>query len=207
MLEQLKVTAAADQIEHLTAAYAKGAVTREAYDRVLPILEVGESWGVTGSTFRAFGGIQSPSGIFRKWAKARFDMRNVTTDAAVAEAYSGADASLAQQWRTAAGAPLEPYKVRKLVDLYFKRVAQSFPVNSASRLLFERLGRVALDQYSLRKIGDCCPGLVMSREPKMGDVQTDGAYGFLQEVIGSLAAAAHVPKMFFDYWAWNAARG
>jgi len=66
-----------------------------------------------------------------------------------------------------------------------------------------RFAHTPLDKYSLLEIRRDFYGIVISKNPSMGDIDSIETYEFLQRQIQSLMSDASLPALFFDYLAWN----
>lgn len=171
-----------------------------------------KNYGIDQSTFRAYRGFKfKPSEIYRNWAQ---EMANntafinqvihITSYDDFKTIHSGARDNLANVWKSKQGRELAVPYLNKLIDLYFKFLTtcnmQSDSKFNANIVCF---GHIPLDKYSLLAIKYLFYGIVLSKNPSMGDITDMQTYYFLQDQIRSLMNAANLPNLYFDYYAWN----
>ncbi len=172
-----------------------------------------KNYGVDQSTFRAYRKFRfKPSDAYREWAHEVSSDNIFFNDAVNIASYddfkllhSNTREWLASAWKKKQGRELDVPYINKLIDLYFKYIAitdiredSNIATNIAS------YGHVPLDKYSLLAIKYLFYGIVLSKNPSMGDVTEMETYYFLQDQIRSLMNAADLPNLYFDYYAWNA---
>jgi len=180
-------------------------LAKTEFDKGKPI---STNYGIDGSTFRAYRGFgSSPSDLYQKWVKEdgfrQLKGQQISSREALLLLRDKLDASLIEHWGRSAN-DLKLFQRNKLIDLFLKAITFS----TGHECIEQRLGlfqfaNVPLDKWSLLAVKKLFYGIVISRNPSMGDIEDKETYDFLQDQIFQLTLRANVPNLVFDYYAWN----
>ena len=169
------------------------------------------SFGVGGNTLRAYGGWPlPPSEVYRAWA--RYRTRKITKSISTVDIssqerfdkwHTNLGQSLNAKWKRDQGGKLTVAYRYKLVDLYIKWLSG---YNLPRKVVTSQLNAYAycpLDSQTLSKINACYSYCLPLKKPSMGDIQTENAYRFCQEIITEFCSQAGGTRLEFDYWVWK----
>jgi len=166
--------------------------------------------GIGGSTFRAYqrAGV-SPSRIFRAWV----DEEGKTilssclgrgSRSAFLKIHKRLTESWAAYWNSHAKRQIRVCEKYKAVDLYLKAIAFSGGHEFGHlRESLYRYGNTPLDKFSLGLVRNLFVGIVLSRQPSMGDIEDEESYWFLQRGLHASMRTTGTPNMAFDFYAWD----
>jgi hypothetical protein len=166
--------------------------------------------GIGGNTFRAFqrAGLQ-PSKLFQTWVadSATAILKEKQRDAC-RQGFLDLHAKLSDSWRSYwnehAKREIKTSEKYKVVDLYIKALAKHTDHDFENlRPFFYQFGNVPLDRFSLLLIREEFLGVILSKNPSMGDVADDETYHYLQDELFRHTSSAKVPNLAFDIYAWD----
>jgi hypothetical protein len=169
------------------------------------------NYGIGGNTFRAFrsSGMQ-PSVFYRSWVTdvALHILGRTSTPSTRDEfiaLHAELSVSLAGLWRQRSVRAIKVSEKYKIVDLFIKALAFSKGHEFLHlRQPFFEFGNVPLDRFSLLLVGKLFCGVILSKNPSMGDITDEETYWSVQEEIFCLTSKAGVPNLAIDHFAWNA---
>lgn len=164
-----------------------------------------KSWGITGSTFRAFRGLSvPPSATYRQWASLQAPgiICDEITDLAVCR--TTLQNSLTEEWRKSNAELTTTYR-DKLVDLFLMHMARCPDTRSDNRGVIVSDGNVPLDRHSLRGLGLILPAMAIG-VPSMGSIRTEVTYNAIQDLIRRITLELMLPNLYFDIWTWPSDR-
>ena len=159
--------------------------------------------GLGGSTFRSFTGFCEPSKTYKNWyykELSKFDDKilNCRSRRGFVEIHKKLRRSLDSHWRKEQRSPLSFFQRNKIIDLCLKYQCCTYDIKSILKY-----GNIPIDKFSLIFIRELFYGIVLSKNPSMGDIDCEETYEFLQETIYELTSKAKVPNLYFDLIAWN----
>ncbi|WP_027684234.1 hypothetical protein [Rhizobium leguminosarum] len=162
------------------------------------------SWGITGSTFRAYRGHRrNPSHIYREWAaEEAAELSGRALD--VSQLHETLRISLAAKW-SSHGTKLGSAHRDKTIDLFIMHVARCGDLSIDTRQALIRDAHVPLDRHSLRALGLLLPALAIGR-PSMGSIASETTYTAIQSIIRQVTSRLGIPNLYFDIWSWPADR-
>lgn len=165
--------------------------------------------GIGGSTFRSFRNFdKSPSEIYRNWVNAKGYKLVKQKTLASRKDFLLLHEELVNSFENHCKelGCREPFisETNKVVDLFTKALAfgTGHPCEQQREGLY-KYANIPLDKYSLTAIRELFYGIVVSKNPSMGDVQHVDTYDFLQSQIFELTSSIGVPNLVFDFYAWN----
>lgn len=176
------------------------------------IEEENGSYGITGSTFRAYRDFkQSPSKVFRTWATKQIEsddifksLKKIKNKDDFNKFHKELSNSLDKFWLDEQNKKLEFHQNNKILDLFVKFLAytnKTTEFNVKDTIL--NFGNIPLDKFSLLAVKELFFGIVISNNPSMGNITEEDTYQFLQNQISELMDDAGVPNLYFDIYAWN----
>lgn len=179
-------------------------------------------FGVERSTIRAISNGGSGSGgplqCFNDWAgNAAFRIRKDAAQGVVPQSRDEFDAlhsklttSLCSHWD--AKAPTNPLSIAhryKLVDLFVRWVAikgwqpVNGPQGEALRVACRNFGHIPLDRKSLHILSETFGGIGLSGPFSMGNIHTQQAYDFYQDLARCVVSQAGGSALLFDTFCWH----
>lgn len=165
--------------------------------------------GIGGNTFRAFRNFgKPPSEIYRDWVHAE-GYQLVTKKALTSRNdFFLLHDQLVKSFQNyckefGCRDPLVS-EANKIVDLFTKALAfrKGHPCEPQKEGLY-KYANIPVDKFSLKAIKNLFYGIVISKDPSMGDVQCIDTYDFLQSQIFELTSSLRMPNLVFDFYAWN----
>lgn len=170
------------------------------------------TYGVGGNTFRAYTGLDTPpSKAYRDWASKvskDFEARALAKQIATAEGFevwhSSLALSLEKHWKKVHGSKFKsPAYKYKLLDLFVKWLSgHDFQCPELTKA-FENHAHCALDSQTLEKINACMSYALPLKKPSMGDITTETAYDFCQQLIAGFTRSQGGSALLFDYHSWK----
>lgn len=169
-------------------------------------------WGISGNTFRSYVNFNiPPSLLYREWAKKTVSEEYFLKSLADIKNYQDflkvheyTQKSLDRFWKQKQNKSLTLAQRNKIIDLFIKFLSraeiQEFSDLNKTLLQF---GHIPLDKFSLLAVKDCFYGIVLSPNPRMGDIDNMDTYYFIQNQIRDLMIETRLPNLFFDFYAWN----
>ena len=165
--------------------------------------------GIGGNTFRAFRNAGArPSEIYRGWAQSDgfkiVQERKVRAREQFLDLHRALSDSFSDYWKEHATRSLYIHEKYKVVDLFIK--ALSYSTGHPSEEKRENLywhANIPLDQFSLLAIKRMFLGVVLSKNPRMGDIEDEETYQFIQDSIYRFTKSWNIPNLVFDHLAWN----
>ncbi len=95
-----------------------------------------------------------------------------------------------------------PYKF-KLLDVFMKRACELQLPNAKMNGILLSFGHVPLDKLVFNALDEMFSGVFLLHGRAMGNVKTDEAYRFYQNLIRDLMAELGSPALYFEHFAWN----
>ncbi len=198
---------------HLQKLKAALRDARSYYSRRDPI-QTFKSIGASGSMFRVFRGITKPSVVYQKWAfetihgkEFEREVLSLQTQEEFEKLHSRWALSLGTYWakETEQDLKLVPYGY-KILDVFVKRACQlELPHSQVNDNLLS-YGHVPMDSLVFNAIDDLFSGIFPLRGLTMGQLKTESAYRFYQDLIRELMAELGSPALYFEYYAWDLGR-
>lgn len=194
-------------LQELRAASRKA---KSYYSRRDP-LQTFKSIGASGSMFRVFRGITKPSVVYQKWAfetihSTEFERKvlSLQTQEEFEKLHSRWALSLATYWarETEQDLKVVPYGY-KILDVFVKRACQLKLPHSQTNHKLLLYGHVPMDSLVFNALDDLFSGIFPLKGLTMGQLKTESAYRFYQDLIRELMAELGSPALYFDYYAWN----
>jgi hypothetical protein len=176
---------------------------RKHFDKRWAITD--KSWGITGSTFRAFTGLSvPPSATYRNWAshQAAKMVREEIADLAICRV--DLQQSLSDAWKRSDAQLTTTYR-DKLVDLFVMHMARCPDMSDHNRAELVANGNVPLDRHSLRGLGLILPAMAIGI-PSMGAIGNEATYNAVQDIIRRITSQLLLPNLYFDIWTWPSDR-
>jgi hypothetical protein len=168
-----------------------------------------KDFGITGSTFRAYRSCStSPSLVYKNWVNnngyAIIGDFSSNHRSGFTELHQRLTQSLEKSWSESGNRDLTVSEKYKLVDLFCKAVAFSIdhPCLNSREFLYKH-ANIPLDKFSLLLVKKLYFGIVISKNPSMGDIDSLETYLFLQDMIYKTTEALNIPNLVFDILAWN----
>jgi hypothetical protein len=169
-----------------------------------------DSIGASGSMFRVFRGIDKPSLHYKQWAfdlirslDFERDVMSLKSQQDFERCHSALGDSLSKYWRAKTGTKLIlPYKF-KLLDVFIKRACELQLPNAKMNSILLSFGHVPLDKLVFNALDEIFSGVFLLHGRAMGNVKTDEAYRFYQNLIRDLMAELGSPALYFEHFAWN----
>jgi len=187
-------------------------VKTQAESFFLDIIPINPKYGIDGKTFRAFRNFNSPpSETYRNWI---IDNRiiesylkkldSLNSYHKFKQIHSELIHNLNRYWSSVQGRKLSISQKCKIIDLFIKFLART-KVHNCKNLNNNlcKYGHVPLDKFSLLAIRENFYGIIISKNPSMGDIEDMATYYFLQDQIRTLTEKIKIPNLYFDYYAWN----
>ena len=160
-----------------------------------------------------FRGITKPSVVYQEWAfetvhSKAFERkaRSLQTQEEFERLHSRLGRQLARYWKAETRKELKLPYIHKLLDVFVKRACQlnlAHPQMNDNLLLY---GHVPMDSLVFNALDDLFSGIFPLRGLTMGQLKTESAYRFYQNVIRELMAELGSPALYFEYYAWNLGR-
>ena len=182
------------------------------------------SYGVGSNTYRAFKGPKEPSPskkyeklktppskAYSAWANKvckSLDAKALAKQIATVQGFEAWHGSLAESlqkhWKKVqAGESLSLAHKYKLIDLFVKWLSNhNFDCPELTKA-FEEHAHCALDSQTLEKINACISYALPIKNPSMGDITTQAAYDFCQQLIAGFARSQGGSSLLFDYHSWK----
>jgi len=192
------------------------AALREAksyYSRRDPI-QTFKSIGASGSMFRVFRRITKPSVVYQKWAFESVHSKEFEREVLSLQAqeeferlHAHLGRSLARYWKSETRQELNLTYRYKILDVFVKRACQlelPHPQMNNNLLSYRH---VPMDSLVFNALDDLFSGIFPLRGLTMGQLKTESAYRFYQNVIRELMAELGSPALYFEYYAWNLGQG
>lgn len=175
------------------------------------VSEIDTSYGVAGSTFRAYRGYaESPSGVYREWAKTQTyeiiksqPTKDISSNAKFKLWHENLCNSLNKHWKKKQCKNLSFAHSYKLIDLYIKWLSQYDYKDKNFVKKLNQYASCALDRQTLEKINLCYGKCLPISQPRMGDIFNQNTYDFCQRIINDFCMKTSATKLEFDFWAWK----
>jgi hypothetical protein len=174
--------------------------------------EMATNLGIGGTTFRAFTNFgQPPSEIYRDWVHAKGYQLVEKNPLASRKDFLSLHGQLVKSFKNYCKRfgcrELSISETNKVVDLFTKVLAfrTDHPCEQQRKGLY-KYANIPLDKFSLIAIRELFYGIVLSKNPSMGDIKHTETYDFLQSQIFQLTSSLDVPNLVFDFYAWNMSR-
>jgi hypothetical protein len=194
-----------------------GVALKEASEKInkqigsIPFKRRDATYGVDGSTLRAFRGwSNSPGLIYREWACGICDSLcqnglsiQINSRADFLDWHEYLASSLQLFWQERQYGKLSTAHLYKLVDLFVKWLSRHDFNNEKLTSAFVHYGNCALDKKTLNKINECLSNVLPLVDPSMGDVGCKRSYDFCQDLIFEFAGSYGSTRLLFDYFAWQ----
>lgn len=171
--------------------------------------EMDKNLGIGRNTFRAFRNFEiAPSEIYRNWVHTigyQLVKKKTLANRKDFLVLHGQLVKSFENYCKKLGCR-KPFvsETNKVVDLFIKALAfrVGHPCEQQREGLY-KYSNIPLDKYSLTAIRELFYGIVVSKNPSMGDVQHVDTYDFLQSQIFELTSSLGVPNLVFDFYAWD----
>jgi hypothetical protein len=195
-----------NELKRLKSSFRKA----ERYFAERQPIDADGSYGVGGSTFRAFRGHRNPSKVFRAWASELVrsnEFKRKVLAIKRAQDFERFHARLARSlrvhWKVGCGREMSLAHCHKLLDLLIKWLCSIDLGDAAINRRLLKFGNVPLDSRVFVALDDLFYGVFMAANRSMGHVRTGQAYRFWQELLRSFMRELGAPTLYFDYFAWN----
>jgi len=170
------------------------------------------TFGIEGNTFRAFRNYSlSPSKTYRNWIKENKIIENFKNDINSIDSLSSFKSfhqklsnNFSEYWFKKQKQELTIAQNFKLIDLFVKYMSR-VKINGYKSINKNlcNFGNIPLDKFSFAAIKTNFYGIIISKNPSMGDICDIETYDFIQDQINYLMIDLKLPNLFFDYYAWN----
>lgn len=195
-----------DELQRLKSSFREA---KRYYAERRPI-DADGTFGVGGSTFRAFRGHRKPSTVFRIWASELVrsnEFKRKVLAIKRAEDFERLHAHIARslrvRWKAGCRREMSLAHCHKLIDLLIKWLCSIDFGDAAINRRLLKFGNVPLDSRVFVALDDLFSGVFMATDRSMGHVRTEDAYRFWQELIRTFMQELGAPTLYFDYFAWN----
>jgi hypothetical protein len=168
---------------------------------------ISNNLGIDGSTFRAFRGLKtSPSKLYKAWVE-KHGIRKINgltrpyTRNSFEDLHRNLIRSIEKFWKMKANRPLTIAEKFKVVDLFIKAISRSNSITRPINNFLVQYGHIPLDKYSLNAVKKLFYGIVVCNEPRMGNIEDEETYTFIQSQIYLLTSKSKVPNLYFEFYA------
>ncbi|MCF8297467.1 MAG: hypothetical protein K9J13_08005 [Saprospiraceae bacterium] len=167
---------------------------------------------IAGNTFRAYRDYKiPPSKVFKNWIIQNKIIESFSSSSLTIKSYNDflqhhnwLSIDLEKYWHTIQSKNLTISQKFKIIDLLIKTLSKlSFNKSLEINYKLCQYGHIPLDKFALLAVKENFSGIVISKNPSMGDIEDNNTYYFIQNQIRILTEKANVPNLYFDYYAWN----
>lgn len=165
--------------------------------------------GIGTNTLRAFTKLgKPPSVVYRDWVNTKgyrlVEKEKITSRKGFLLLHGKLVKSFENYCKKLGCRELTISEKNKVVDLFTKALAfrVGHPCEQQREGLY-KYANVPLDKYSLTAIQELFYGIVVCKNPSMGDIQQVDTYDFLQSQIFQLTSSLRAPNLVFDFYAWD----
>lgn len=197
------------QIESINAevkqAILKSKKSAKGYFSEKPESDEIKSFGISGSTFRAYRNFDPPpSQLYRSWSAEEMERLNkFTISDPSREGFLKLHREMSDRLNSSKKSKaLTPAQHFKLIDLFVK-FSSRYCENQNLKNFLVSYGNIPLDKFSLQLVGELFYGVVISQNPSMGHISNENTYHLLQKRIYSFTSEIGIPNLYFDHFAWN----